>query len=70
VPALYYSQRIGLNGNRVIPIEAGGRVTGKVGDFGLGLMHIRTDSESASATPATGFSVLRVKRDISQREQF
>ena len=53
VPALYYSRRIGLNGNRVVPIDVGGRVTGKVGGFGLGLMHIRTGDESASATPAT-----------------
>ena len=67
VPALYYSRRIGLNGSRIIPIEVGGRVTGKVGDFGIGLMQIRTDSESVSATPATDFSVLRVKRDILRR---
>ena len=30
-PYLFYSRRIGLNGNRVIPIAAGGRLTGKVG---------------------------------------
>ena len=28
---LFYSRRIGLNLNRVIPIDVGGRVTGKVG---------------------------------------
>ena len=32
-PALFYSRRIGLNGSRVIPIDVGGRLTGKVGQL-------------------------------------
>jgi hypothetical protein len=66
-PTLFYSRRIGLNRNRVIPIDAGGRVTGKVGKFGLGVMNIQTDTEDVSATPATNFTVVRVKRDILRR---
>src|SRR5215510_9327696 len=31
VPSLFYTRRIGLNGSRVIPIDVGGRLTGKVG---------------------------------------
>ena len=67
IPSLYYSRRIGLNGTRAVPIDAGGRVTGKVGKFGVGVMHIRTGNESSSATPATDFSVIRVRRDILHR---
>jgi hypothetical protein len=67
IPTLFYSRRIGLNRNRVVPIDAGGRVTGKVGKVGLALMNIQTDEESVSQTPATNFTVLRVKRDILRR---
>ncbi len=63
-PQLFYSRRIGLNRARVVPIEVGARVTGKVGKFGVGLLNIQADSEAASATPSTNFTVLRVKRDI------
>jgi hypothetical protein len=66
-PYLFYSRRIGLNRNRVIPITAGGRVTGKVGAFGIGVMNIHTGDEELSGTPDTNFTVLRVKRDILRR---
>ena len=67
VPLLFYSRRIGLNSGRVVPIQAGGRVTGKVGKFSIGLLNIETDSEAASKSPKTNFSVVRVKRDIFRR---
>lgn len=66
-PSLYYSRRIGLNGNRVIPVDVGARLTGKAGNYGIGLMHIQTGEEAASATPTTGFSVLRIKREVLRR---
>ena len=66
-PYLFYSRRIGLNSGRVIPIDVGGRLTGKIGDWGVGLMNIQAGSESVSDTPATNFTVLRVKRDILRR---
>src|SRR5262245_53218700 len=66
-PTLFYSRRIGLNRGRVIPIEAGGRLTGKVGKVGLGLMNMQTGEEQFSFTPATNFTVMRVKRDIFRR---
>ena len=66
-PYLFYSRRIGLNRNRVIPITAGGRVTGKVGPFGIGLMNIHTGDEELSGTPDTNFTVMRIKRDILRR---
>ncbi len=66
-PTLFYSRRIGLNRNRIIPIEAGGRITGKVGKVGLGLMNMQTGEETVSATPSTNFTVMRVKRDVLRR---
>jgi hypothetical protein len=66
-PLLFYSRRIGLNGGRVIPIEAGGRVTGKVGKTSVGVLNIETDSDDSSRTPRTNFTVLRVKRDVLRR---
>ena len=66
-PYLFYSRRIGLNRNRVIPIDAGGRLTGKVGKYGIGIMNIQTGDESVSLTEPTNFSVVRVKRDVLKR---
>jgi hypothetical protein len=66
-PYLFYSRRIGLNRNRVVPIDVGGRLTGKVGRFAVGAMNIQTGEESVSATRPTNFTVLRVKRDILRR---
>ena len=66
-PILFYSRRIGLNGARVVPIEAGGRLTGKIGRFSLGLLNIQSDDEPVSETRATNFSVVRVKRDLLGR---
>ena len=44
-PYLFYSRRIGLNSGRIIPINVGGRLTGKVGRYGIGAMNIQTDDE-------------------------
>jgi hypothetical protein len=66
-PYLFYSRRIGLNNNRVIPITAGGRLTGKVGAFGIGVMNIQAGDDEPSQTPDTNFTVIRVKRDILRR---
>jgi hypothetical protein len=66
-PYLFYSRRIGLNKGRVIPIDAGGRLTGKVGKYAVGLMNIQTGDEKVSATEPTNFSIVRVKRDILKR---
>ncbi|MGC4084913.1 MAG: DUF5916 domain-containing protein [Vicinamibacterales bacterium] len=66
-PSLFYSRAIGLNAGRVIPLRAGGRVTGKAGKYSIGLLNIETGAEDVSATPATNFTVARLKRDILRR---
>jgi hypothetical protein len=66
-PTLFYSRRIGLNLGRSVPIEAGGRLTGRMGRFSLGAINIQTNHDAASGAPSTNFSVLRLKRDILRK---
>ncbi len=66
-PTLFYSRRIGLNRGRVVPIDVGGRLTGKMGKWGVGAVNIQAGDEANSLTEATNFTVLRVKRDILRR---
>jgi len=66
-PTLFYSRRIGLNRGRVVPIDVGGRLTGKAGKWGIGAVNIQADDEETSRTEPTNFTVLRVKRDILRR---
>ena len=66
-PTLFYSRRIGLDGGEVVPIRAGGRLTGKVGSFAVGAMNIQTGGVPGVGIDGTNFSVLRVKRDLLSR---
>jgi hypothetical protein len=66
-PILFYSRRIGLEGDRTTPIDGGGRLTGRFGRYSLGLLNIQSgEDESARVRPAN-FSVVRLKRDILRR---
>ena len=67
VPLLFYSRRVGLEGGRAIPIDGGGRLTGRVGRYSLGVLNIRSDDDEAAQVRATSFSVVRLKRDILRR---
>ena len=66
-PTLFFSRRIGLQGGDVVPILAGGRLTGKIGAFDVGALNIQTGNELLSGAQTTNFTVLRVKRDILRR---
>ncbi len=66
VPTVFFSRRIGLESGATVPIQAGGRLTGKVGDFTIGALNIQTDDVLDVADP-TNFTVLRLKRDILRR---
>ncbi len=71
---LFYSRRIGLAEGHAVPIITGGKITGKVGPYGIGLLNVFTDKfhTDASVTdlddivdePHTNYSVLRMKRDF------
>ena len=66
-PTLFYTRRIGLNNGGVIPINVGGRLTGKLGPYAIGLMNIGTSNDDLSNTPPTTFTVVRLKRDVLRR---
>jgi len=66
-PSLFYSRRIGLDRGEVVPIHAGGRLTGKVGAFGVGAMNIQTGGVPDAGIEGTNYTVVRVKRDILRR---
>jgi hypothetical protein len=66
-PLLFFSRRIGLNGAATVPIDAGGRLTGRVGRYTVGVLNVLTGDDEASGTARTNFSVIRVKRDILRR---
>ena len=64
-PFAFYSRRIGLDRGLEVPIQGGGRLSGRIGDYGVGLINVQTDSTALS--PATNFSVARVRRDVLRR---
>ena len=71
---LFYSRRIGLAQGRAIPILGGGKMTGKIGPYGIGILNVFTDKfedeetgipeEDLFSEPHTNYSVVRVNRDI------
>jgi hypothetical protein len=67
-PVVFYSRRIGLSQNaQSVPIEVGGRVSGRAGPFSIGLLNIQTDDARSANAPPTNFSVVRLRRDILRR---
>ena len=63
---LFFSRRIGLDDSgNLVPIRAGGRLTGKVNGFNVGLLNMQTDD--TASTPANNFSVLRASRELRNR---
>ena len=67
VPVLFFSRRIGLDGGKTVPIDVGGRITGKQGAYSIGVLDIRTGDVASGGIPSTNFGVVRVKRDILRR---
>jgi hypothetical protein len=66
-PYLFFSRRIGLDAGRSIPIQAGGRLTGKAGKFSIGALNVQTAEDRTVNVDAANFTVLRAKRDILRR---
>jgi hypothetical protein len=65
---LFFSRRIGIEGfDTIVPIIAGGRLTGKVGRFNVGLLDIATDEKDGF--PQSHFTVARLNRDVFRRSR-
>jgi hypothetical protein len=66
---LFYSRRIGLVDNQQVDILGGQRLTGRIGNYTVGVMNIVTnhaDLEDGNE-PRTLYSVARVRRDLGRR---
>jgi len=66
-PRLFYSRRIGLDSGVQVPLDVGGRLSGQVGRYSIGVMNIQTGDDQAVNIPSANFAVARVKRDILRR---
>jgi hypothetical protein len=66
-PVLFFSRRIGLSDGAVVPMDVGGRVTGRAGRYTIGVLDVKTGENQKAGLPATNFGVVRVKRDLFQR---
>ena len=76
---IFHSRTLGLSPKRrIVPITAGGRITGRVGGFTVGMLNVQTEELAErfddqtgdrieSRIPASNYSVLRAKRDILAR---
>ena len=66
-PIMFYSRRIGLNEGQEVPLNVGGRLTGRAGKYSVGLLNIQTGEEQQTQARDTNFSVIRLKRDVLRR---
>ncbi len=72
---MFFSRRIGIQSGAEVPIQGGGRVTGKIGNYSVGLLALQADElvvrDTAGApveiAPPTNFAVGRVLRDFGNR---
>jgi hypothetical protein len=66
---LFFSRRIGLNqAGEEIPIIGGGRASGKVGLWNVGLLDMQTEDQAL--TPSNNFGVVRISRELPNRSAF
>jgi hypothetical protein len=69
---LFFSRRIGLSATgEPIDIIGGGRLSGKLGGFNVGVLNMQTESASDIRTgqviaPANNFSVVRLQREMGR----
>ena len=63
---LFFSRRIGIGpGGELIPIDYGGRLSGKAGRFNVGLLHMQT--ATVGGLHGNNYAVARVNRELGER---
>jgi hypothetical protein len=63
---LFFSRSIGLDDTgALVPIKGGGRLSGKVHGYNVGVLNMQTDD--VRSNPGNNFSVLRVSRELPSR---
>ena len=76
--SVFHSRQIGIAGGDEIPIIAGGKLTGRAGDWNVGLLNVQTkehefalDPDDPDAEieiePTTNWTVARIKRNVGER---
>ena len=64
---LFFSRRIGIGPNGVpVPILGGARLSGKAGDYNLGLLNMQTQ-EVPDVVAANNFTVMSLSREFGER---
>jgi hypothetical protein len=66
-PIMFYSRRIGLDRGLAVPIDAGGRVSGRQGAYTLGFINIQSGDEDDLGVTSTNFTAARLRRDVLRR---
>ena len=75
---LFFSRRIGLASGNEVPIQAGARMTGKIGGLQVGVLNIQADNldifdpqtgTTTPVAPANNFGVVRVYQELGNRTQ-
>ena len=60
----FFSRRIGLYGGREVPIIAGGKITGRLGQYNIGLLDVQTGAQDDLGIASQNLLVARVSRNI------
>jgi hypothetical protein len=66
---LFDSRTIGIQDNRRIPLQGGGKLTGRTGRFSIAALSLQGEAETPAdgeTRPSTNYSAVRVKRDVSK----
>jgi len=73
---LFHSRRIGLSDYGSVPIIAGARLVGRIGDWDLGALDMQTakanfrDGDSTVTVPAENFGVVRLRRQVFNENSY
>jgi hypothetical protein len=61
---LFFSRQIGIdpNSGQVVPIDAGGKITGTLGGVQVGILDVKTRGEGTN--PSANYAVVRVKQSL------
>lgn len=65
---LFYSRRIGIKNDKLIPIIAGAKLTGKLGNTTFGLISIQNDKFEEN--PTENSSVIRLEQSLGEKIKF
>jgi len=63
--SLFYSRRIGIINNQLVPIVAGAKLIGRIDNTAFGIISIQTDKFEEN--PSTNSSVLRLEQSIGEK---